>query len=81
MLRARSRLTVEVDQWDGSEEEARRLGLALLRVVHAPGFAAWHLSTPAGLVVVATGDWLVTHGDGHRELVRRGDFSQRFELL
>ncbi len=80
-MKARCREYVDAVQWDGADDEAQRLGLLRLRVVHAPDAYAWHFPTDNGPCIVIAGDWLVTHADGSRDAVRRIDFIKRYELL
>jgi hypothetical protein len=80
-VKARLRGYVDVEQWDGSVDEALRLGLIQLRVVNAPMLHAWHLSTEDGPVRMNTGDWIVTHAGCRRVAVPRAQFPLIYELL
>lgn len=81
-MKARLRAYFDAEQWDGSDDEARRLGLIHLRVGHVPSLSAWHLPTDDGPVMLATGDWILTHpADGQRLTVRRADFPRLYEVL
>lgn len=80
-MKARLRAYLDAEQWDGSEDEARRLNLVHLRVGHVPSMSAWHLPTEDGPVMVATGDWILTDAAGDRRTVRRVDFPRLYEIM
>lgn len=80
-MKARLRATYDAEMWDGSDDEAQRLGLIHLRVGHVPSLSAWHLPTDDGPTMIATGDWILTDHDGQRITVRRVDFPRLYEVL
>lgn len=63
-MRVRSRLVADAEQWDGTSDEANRLGLVLLCLSYASDKRVWHLPTTDGPVMMRAGDWIVTDASG-----------------
>jgi len=71
---------LDAQQWDGSTETARELGLVLLDDQIVRGRRSWYLPTNDGPDRIVIGDWVLTAPTGARTVVRREAMFSLYEV-